>query len=136
MYDTQAGNAPDPVEGISDETFTVDFELIEFSSTNLAAMSCGATTSTETSAQSTLIGGGNADLTPRAFVFTNTRMLSGTTKQTIITVHYATMSQGIAITAKGDEDSDPVNVIPCQIIGKCKSTLSTGTQLFSIVKDL
>ena len=28
MYDTQAGNAPDPVEGIADEECTIDGELI------------------------------------------------------------------------------------------------------------
>ena len=136
MFDTQAGNAPDPIEGISDETFTVDFELLEFDSSALAAISCGAMTSTETTAQSTLIAGGNSTLTPRAFKFTNTRLISGSTKQTIITVPYATLSAGIGITAKGDEEGDPINVIPIQIVGKVDVTLSIGTQLFTITKDL
>lgn len=136
MYDVQAGNAPDPIEGISDETFTVDMELIEFDSSSLAAISCGAMTSSSTTAQSTLVAGGNSELTPRAFKFTNTRMISGATKQTIITVFYATLSQGMSMTVKGDEESDPISVIPIQVVGKVDSSLTTGSQLFQIVKDL
>jgi hypothetical protein len=136
MYDIQAGNAPDPIEGISDETFTVVFDLIEYDASSLAAISGGAMTASSSTVLSTLTVGGQTTITPKAFKFTNTRVVSGATKETVITVYKATMNAGMQITAKSDNDTDPINIIPITILGKVDSTRTVGNQLFSITKSL
>jgi hypothetical protein len=136
QYDVQAGNAPDPIEGIADETVTIDFEMIEYDASVLAAISCGAVTSTSTTAMSTLEAGGNSTLTPRAYRLTNTRLISGATKQTILTVLYGTLSTGFQFSFKDDEDADPVGVIAASILGKVDSSLTAGSQLYTITRDL
>lgn len=136
MYDVQAGNAPDPIEGIAEEVCTVDFELIEYDASVLSAMSCGIVTQTSTTVLSTLVAGGNSTVTPRVFRITNTRIVSGATKETILTVFKATLKTGITINFKSDNDEDPLAVIPCQIEGKVDSTLSVGSQLYSITRTL
>jgi len=135
-YDAQAGNAPDPIEGISRETFTIDMELIEFDTSVLSAISCGAMTTASTGTVMTVYMGGNTALTPRAFRLTNTRLVSGSTKETIITVFKATMDGGLAFTAKSDNDADPVNVMPVTVTGKVDPTRSAGTQLATITKTI
>jgi hypothetical protein len=134
-YDTQAGNAPDPVEGIADETFTVDGELIEFDASALAAFSGGAMSKAVGASGVTILNaGGNTVLTDRAFKLTNTRLITGVTCQTVILVYKATVNNGIAFTAKSDNDADPINVMPFGIIGKLDATLSAGSQLYSITR--
>ena len=118
-YDTQAGNAPDPLEGIATETMEIDFELIEWDGSVLSAIQCGAVSESSTSVLSTmLIGGQGPTLTPRAFRLTNTRTISGSTVETILTVYKATMANGLEFTVKSDNDTDPIQVMPGQIIGK------------------
>lgn len=135
-YDVQAGNAPDPIEGVAEETFTVDMELIEYDASVLAAISCGLITAdtTTSSTQTVLKAGGNADLTNRAFKLTNRRMISGATKETVILIFKATIDNGLQITAKSDNDTDPINVMPVSITAKLDTTLSAGTQLYTITK--
>lgn len=137
-YDVQAGNAPDPIEGVAEETFTIDMELIEYDASALAAISCGlATADTTTSSTQTVYkAGGNTILTPRAFKFTNRRFISGATKETVIFVFKATLDNGLQITAKSDNDTDPINVMPVTITAKLDATLSAGTQLYTITKGL
>jgi hypothetical protein len=136
FYDTQAGNAPDPVEGVADEEATFDLELIEYDASVLSAISCGLLTSSSTTTLSTLNAGGATTLTPRAFRFTNTAIINGTTNQTIITVYKATLASGLALTTKSDNDTDPVNIMPLQIRAKLDSTRTAGSQLFNITKTL
>lgn len=134
-YDTQAGNAPDPVEGIADETFTIDMELIEFDASALAAMSSGGMTkATGASGVTILNAGGNTTLTERAFKLTNTRLIAGVTCSTVILVYKATVDNGLAFTAKSDNDADPINVMPVAITGKIDATLSAGSQLYSLTR--
>lgn len=134
-YKTQAGNAPDPVEGIADETFTIDGELIEFDASVMAAISGGAITkATGASGVTVINGGGNGTITDRAFKITNTRLISGVTHQTVIIVYKAHLTGGIQFTAKSDNDADPINVMPIAIEAKVDSTLSAGSQLFSITR--
>ena len=135
-YDAQAGNAPDPIEGIAKETFAIELELIEWDGSALSALFCGSVTETNTSAISTMIGGGNQVLTPRAFRLTNTRLISGTTSQTIVTVFKATVDTGIQVTAKGDSDTDPINVLPVTITAEVDATKTAGTQLFQITRTI
>jgi hypothetical protein len=134
-YDTQAGNAPDPVEGISDETFTVDGELIEFDASVMAAISGGAITKAAGATGVTIInGGGNTTITERAFRLTNSRLIGGVTHETVVVVYKATLDNGPQFTAKSDNDADPVNVMAFTITGKNDSTLSAGSQLYSITR--
>lgn len=135
-YDAQAGNAPDPIEGIARETCKADWELMELDTSVLSVITCGAMTASSTGTVMTVIAGGNTTLTPRAFRFTNTRLVSGATKQTIITVFKATLDTGIAFTMKSDNDTDPIQVMPAAITGKIDRTRSTGTQLFTITKTI
>jgi hypothetical protein len=133
-YDVQAGNAPDPIEGIAKESFKIEFELMEYDGSALSALFCGAVSETNTSVLSTMIGGGNQVLTPRAFRFTNTRIIGTTTCQTILTVFKATVDAGLSITAKGDNDSDPINVMPITLTAEVDATKTAGTQLFSLTR--
>jgi hypothetical protein len=134
-YDTQAGNAPDPVEGIADETFPVTGEMIEYDSSVLAAISGGAITSAAGGSGVTILhGGGNTTITEKAFKLTNRRLISGVTHETVIIVYNATLDDGPSFTAKSDNDADPVNVMPFAITGKNLSTLSAGSQLYSITR--
>lgn len=136
MYDAQAGNAPDPIEGIADEECTIDGELIEYDASVLSAISCGMFTQTSTTILSTLEAGGNSTLTPRVFRITNTRVISGSTVETIVTVKKAKLNTGFAINFKTDNDTDPVGVMPIQILGKLDATLTSGSQLFTITRTL
>ncbi len=134
-YDTQAGNAPDPVEGVSDETFVIDGELIEYDASSLAAISGGMMSmASGASGVTTLNGGGNTTITERAFRLTNRRLISGVTHETVIVVYKATLDQGITFTAKSDNDANPVNVMPIKITGKLDSARTAGSQLFSITR--
>ena len=135
-YDVQAGNAPDPIEGIAKETFTVDFELIEYDGSSLSAILCGAVTETSTSVLSTMVGGGNQVLTPRAFRLTNTRLISGTTCQTILTLYKATPDAGLQMTVKGDNDTDPISVMPFNLTAEVDATKTAGSQLFQITRTI
>jgi hypothetical protein len=134
-YDTQSGNAPDPVEGIADESFTVAGEMIEYDSSVLAAISGGAISSAAGGSGVTVLnGGGNTTITEKAFKLTNRRLISGVTHQTVIIVYNATMDDGPSWTAKSDNDADPVNVMPFALTGKNLSTLSAGSQLYSVTR--
>lgn len=135
-YDVQAGNAPDPIEGIARETVTIDCELIEFDLSVMSALSSGLITSASTGTVMTVYAGGNSTLTPRAFKLTNTRMVSSATKQTILTVFNATIDAGPAITWKSDNDADPVGVMAFTITGEIDSTRSVGTQLYTLTKTI
>ncbi len=134
-YDTQSGNAPDPVEGIADETFIVAGEMIEYDASVLAAISGGATTKTTGASGVTVLhGGGNTTITEKAFKLTNKRLISSVTHETVIIVYNATLDDGVQFTAKSDNDADPVNVMPFALTGKNLSTLSAGSQLFEITR--
>jgi hypothetical protein len=135
-YDTQAGNAPDPVEGISDETFTIDGEMIEFDASVLTAISGGAYAAAAASVSGVTVinGGGNTVITERALRLTNTRLISAVTHSTVIVVYKATVDNGLQFTAKSDNDADPVNVMAFTITGKNDSTKTAGSQLFSITR--
>jgi len=137
MYDVQAGNAPDPIEGISHEECTIEAELLEYDASVLNAIGCGMfTMPSATTVLSTLTAGGNQTVTKRAFRITNTRMISGATKETIILVYSAFLNSGLTINFKSDNDADSLAVMPITITGKVDSSLTAGSQLFSVTKDL
>ncbi len=132
-YDTQAGNAPDPVEGIADETFTVGGEMIEYDASVLSFISGGAMSKTAGASGVTVLhGGGNTTTTEMAFKLTNKRLISGVTDETVLIVYNATMDNGPQIALKGDNDTSPMATIAFGLTGKNLSTLSAGSQLFEI----
>jgi len=135
-YDTQAGNAPDPIEGIAGEEFRIEFEMIEYEGTVLSAIQGGAISNRVSAPTSIVNGGGNTTITERAFKLTNTRSIGGTTSLTIIKVYKATMENGIQFTAKSDNDADPIMVMPGVIIAKNDTTLTAGSQLFQITHTI
>lgn len=137
-YDVQAGNAPDPIEGVANETFTFDMELIEYDASVLSAINGGITEAdtTTSSTQSVFKAGGLSEITARAFKLTNKRMISGATKETVIMVFKATMDTGLSFTAKSDNDTDPIQTMAVTITAKNDSTLSAGTQLFTITRAI
>ena len=138
LYDTQAGNAPDPIEGVADEVVTVSFDMIEFDASVLAVIHGGLFTSTTTSSVQTIHAGGRqaTEITPRAFRFTNTRInAAGNTVQTILTVYNATMDTGPSFTFKSDNDTDPIMVMPGSITGKPDGDRTAGQQLYTLTHD-
>jgi len=132
-YAVQAGNAPDPIEGIATETFTAAIDLIEYSPTALTFIQCGAITNTAgATGVTTIKGGGNSILTPVAFKLTNRRLIGAVTNETIVMIYNATLDAGLQFTAKSDNDADPINIMPIAITAKPLASLSAGDQLFSI----
>ena len=136
MYSVQAGNAPDPLKGVADEIFTIEADLIEFDGSVLSAMSAGLIGGVSAGTVYSIYGGGVGTLTPRAFRLTNTSMIAGATKQTIMTVYYATMTSGLQFTFKSDNDSDPLAVIAVTLEAELDTTRSAGTQLYGITHTL
>ena len=63
-------------------------------------------------------------------------MISGTTCETVLTILKGTLTTGVSINFKSDNDADPIALMPGQIGGKVDSTLTVGSQLFSITRTL
>jgi hypothetical protein len=137
-FTVQAGNAPDPLEGIASETFTISGELIEFSVAKIASAWGGmVTTATAvTTTKSYLSGGGKSEMTPKTFLLTNTRIVNGASQQTNIVLWKAYMTNGIELTIKSDNDADPISVLPFEVEAILDGTRTAGNQLFMIEKWL
>ncbi len=132
-YAVQAGNAPDPIEGVATETFTAAIDLIEYDASTLNIIQAGAISNTPVSTGVTTIkGGGNSILTPKIFRLTNRRFINGVTQETIVTIFNATLDSGLQFTAKSDNDADPINILPIAITGKPDSSLTAGARLFTV----
>lgn len=137
MYDVQAGNAPDPIEGVADETATFGFSLIEWDQSVLSVISGGLMSASTVSSVSTMVAGGATVLTPRAYRLTNRRMIGTATVETVITIFKALSDQGLQVTAKSDNDTDPINTLDYTVTGKIDATRTVAAgQLFSIRKDI
>lgn len=63
-------------------------------------------------------------------------MIGAVTCETILTIFKGNLTTGITINFKSDNDADPLGVIPGQVEGKVDSTLSVGSQLFTITRTL
>jgi len=136
-YDVQSGNAPDPIEGVADESFVVSGELIEYDGALLASamggiITCGSTATYE----SAISGGGATTITNKAFKLTNVRTASSTSVTTTILIYKATFDTGMQFTAKSDNDTDPINVMAFNITGKNDETRTAMDQLYTIRKWL
>lgn len=135
MFDVQAGNAPDPIEGVADETFTITGELIEFDPPALASAFGGLLSSNTTSTYVGVINaGGKTTIVPKSFKLFNNRITSGVSVHTYIVVYKATFTNGPQFTAKADNDTDPISTMSFEIVGKVDSLRTAGDQLYSIHK--
>jgi len=138
-YDVQAGNAPDPIEGIAEETFAVEGELIEYDSSKIALLYSGVATTTGSALTGSISFGGLTQLTDVVIMLQNKRNYTATagtaiSVTTVIRVPKATVNTGLAFTAKSDNDTDPINVLAFSVLGKIDGTLSVGSQLYTITR--
>ena len=131
----QAANSVDPIEYIADENVIFAFQLYEYKASAMNAMMGGLTgTGTISTTSTTINGGGNVNITRRAFRLTNTRFIGTTSVATVITHYKGQIENGMTIVPKSDNDGNPLNAF--QFTVKCTNdaSLSVGSQLFSIVK--
>ena len=136
-YDVQSGNAPDPIEGVANETFTISGEFIEYDGEELTKamggmMTRATTGATASSDNSIITAGGATTITSKAFLLKNTRIISATSSITNVFVYNATFETGLQFTAKSDNDTDPISVMGWTITGKPLTTRDTNDQLFRI----
>lgn len=136
MFDVQAGNAPDPIEGIATETFTITGDLIEFNLANMVTAWGGLLTTTTaiTTTKSYLSAGGKSTLTPRTVLLTNKRIVNGASVETNLVVWKAYMSNGPQFTTKSDNDTDPITAFSFELRGEIDATRTAGNQLYMIEK--
>jgi len=123
MFTSQAGNAIDPIEGISRETATLAIELIEYDGSSFSILSGGAMTGTSGSAT---VGGQTTAITARGIKLVNTRKLAnGSTQTTTYVLDRCFLEGGWSMAPKSDNDADPVNVYSFNIVAKQHATAGT-----------
>lgn len=129
-FTSQAGNAIDPIEGISRETATLDFELIEYDGSSFSILSGGAITGTS---GSLIVGGQTTVVTARGIKLVNGRKLaSGSTQTTTIVLERCYLDGGWSMSPKSDNDADPVNVYTFSLMCKpVATTAATAMTLFT-----
>jgi hypothetical protein len=123
MFASQAGNAVDPIEGISRETATIDMELIEYDGSAFSLLTGGGMSGTS---GSVTVGGQTTALTARGVKLINTRKLAnGSTQTTTFVFDNCFLNSGWSMSPKSDNDTDPVNVYSFSITAK--QYLTAGT---------
>ena len=134
--DVQAGNAPDPLEGIASETFTITGDMIEFTMANMVTAFGGIVTTTTavTTTKSYLSGGGASVMTPKTFLLTNRRIVGGASVETNLVVWKGYATNGPQFTTKSDNDADPITSWSFEIEGVIDATRTAGNQLYMIEK--
>ena len=145
MYDAQADNGPDPIKGVSDHTLTISFELLEWYMASWdKARGTGFDTEGNPSVGTyvtggsvqTLSTGGFTELNMRAWKFSNAKLVSAATMETVIVVYKAYLAGGTTLTMRSDNDTDPVNVFPVTLEAICDTSRSAGDQLFIIESEV
>lgn len=137
-YDVQAGNAPDPIEGIAEESCEATGELIELGVAKFAS-AWGGILTTATAITTTLAilsAGGKSTQTPKTFLFTNRRIVNSASVETNIILYKGYMQTGFAANFKSDNDADPITVYPFTVEGVIDGTRTAGDQLYSVHKWL
>jgi len=131
----QAGNSIDPLEYIADESATFSVDMLEYDASVLSAIQGGLVSTTGiTTTGSTLNAGGNTNLTKRAFKLTNLNTKGSASITTVITIYKASVEGGMTLGVKSDNDADPINVYQFTFKAENDSSLSVGSQLYSIIK--
>lgn len=145
---TQAGNSDMPEELVAVHSLTVTFELLEFWLPSFDKIRGGNLDVENAGTGATYIAGGSAatvntistgglnTLTPQAFIFENSTLVSGVTAMTILVVYKAKIEQGLVFTPKTDHDTDPAMVIPFTLTGELDTARAKGDQLFYIESEL
>lgn len=116
MFNCQAGNCIDPVQGVAKETVTFDIDLIEYDGSSFSMLSGGLISGTS---GSLLVGGQATIQAAKAFKLYNRKLLStGTSVITTIILHNCFMNTGFSMSPKSDNDTDPMNVYSFSILAK------------------
>jgi len=141
---TQAGNSSEPEKAVSKHTLTITFELLEFYPPNWDIIRGGSLdTENALSAPTYLSGtanifssGGLTAIGEKSFAFLNTKLIAGSTVETILVVYKAKIEAGLILTPKSDHDADPVMVLPFTLTGELDTTRTVGDQLYVIETQL
>jgi hypothetical protein len=113
----------DPVEGVSREEATVDFDLIEYDGSAFSALSGGLMSGTSGSAT---VGGLVNTVTAKGIKLVNVRKLaSGSNQTTTYVFNKCTLNDGWNVAFKSDNDTDPVTVYSFSI--KAEQYATAGT---------
>lgn len=122
-YTSQAGNAPDPIQGIAKETVTIEVDLIEYDGSSFSILSGGAMAGTSAS----MVVGGQTNVIPgRSIKLVNNRKLAnGSTQTTTYVLGNCFMNGGYSYSPKSDNDTDPINVYSFSLLAKQYATAQT-----------
>jgi hypothetical protein len=129
MFTSQAGNAPDPIEGVSRETATMEIDLIEYDASAFSTFTGGMMSMP--SSGTVTVGGQVSLLSGIGMKLVNTRKLSSGSTQTTTYVINKAVPGGFNLALKSDNDADPVNVYSFTVT--CKQYLTAGTIFTKLV---
>ena len=143
-YTCQADNGPDPAKGVATHTMTISFELLEWygptmdkiRGTGFDSESNPSVGTYMTGSAQVLTTGGFTELNSTAFKFTNRKLVSAATVETVIVVYKAYLDAGMVLTAKSDNDEDPINVYPVTLEAVLDTSRSAGDQLYIIETEI
>jgi len=144
-FTVQAGNGPDPLEGLADQTVTVTFDTIEFYPSNFNVIRGDEIDTYGTASVGTYVTGGSVftistggftEIGQCALKFVNHKLVSGATVETVIIFYKCFLNQGLSFTPKSDNDEDPVTVIPWTLTAKVDTARTAGDQLYKIETEL
>ena len=122
MFTSQAGNAVDPIEGVSRETATLEIDLIEYDGSAFSALTGGMWNGTS---GSVTVGGQVSSVTGKGIKLVNTRKLATGSTQTTTYVITKGVAGGFSQSIKSDNDADPVTVYSFSILCKQYATAQT-----------
>ncbi len=144
-FTVQAGNAADPIEGISEHTLTVTFDLLEFYLPTFDTLRGGNLDLQTNPSVGTYITGGSVqsfstggltELTAIALMIHNTKIVSSATVETIFVGYKGTIDQGITFTPKSDNDEDPIAVFSWAVTFELDTGRTSGDQLYIVETEM
>lgn len=144
-FSVQADNGPTPIHGVADQTVELSFDLLEFYLPSFDEIRGGIDTQAETSAGTWITGsttiqqmktGGLSEMTPKVYKFTNYKMVSSATVETVIVVYSSTITEGLTLAFQADRAEDPVMPIPFRLMGELDASRTRGDQLMIIETEM
>jgi hypothetical protein len=124
MFTSQAGNAPDPIQGVAKETATISLDLIEYDGSAFTAFMGGLVSGTS---GSWIVGGVSTVQSAKALKLVNTRTLAtGSTQTTTFVFPRIFANSGFSTSPKSDNDADPVNVYSFDVLAKQAATTANA----------
>jgi hypothetical protein len=144
-FSVQAGNGPDPLEGVAEQSVTITFNTLEFYIPTWDTVRGQELDTVGTASVGTYVTGGSVhtistggftELGTCALKFVNTKLVSGATVETAIVFYKCNLTQGLSFTAKSDNDDDPVMVIPWTLEAKLDTSRTAGDQLYIIETEM